>query len=67
LDAYLQFGALSVPEGRVDLGWTVDRQTQRLQLTWTDKNGPAVHPPEKRSFGTRLLLEYPLTDRGDLA
>ena len=50
-----KFGALSVPEGRVDLVWTVDQQTQRLHLTWTERNGPAVHPPEKRSFGTRLI------------
>src|SRR5258706_15279802 len=50
-----KFGALSVPEGRVDIIWTLDQQTQRLHLTWTEKNGPAVHPPEKRSFGTRLI------------
>jgi two-component sensor histidine kinase len=50
-----KFGALSVPEGRVDLVWTVDQQTQRLHLTWTEKNGPVVQPPAKRSFGTRLI------------
>jgi two-component sensor histidine kinase len=50
-----KFGALSVPDGRVDIIWTLDPQTQRLHLTWTEKNGPAVQPPEKRSFGTRLI------------
>lgn len=50
-----KFGALSVPEGRVDLVWTVDQPTQRLHLTWTEKNGPVVQPPAKRSFGTRLI------------
>src|SRR5579859_3761478 len=50
-----KFGALSVPQGRVDIVWTVDPQTQRLHLTWTENNGPAVHSPEKRSFGTRLI------------
>jgi two-component sensor histidine kinase len=50
-----KFGALSVPEGRVDITWTLDPQTQRLCLSWTEKNGPPVHPPERRSFGTRLI------------
>jgi two-component sensor histidine kinase len=50
-----KFGALSVPEGRVDIAWTLDPQSERLHLSWTEKNGPPVHPPEKRSFGTRLI------------
>src|SRR6267378_6249812 len=50
-----KFGALSVPTGRVDIAWTVDPQTQRLHLKWTERNGPAVQAPEKRSFGTRLI------------
>jgi two-component sensor histidine kinase len=24
-------------------------------LTWTEKDGPAVHAPSRRSFGTRLM------------
>jgi two-component sensor histidine kinase len=50
-----KFGALSVPAGRVDIVWTVDPNTQRLHLEWTEKNGPAVQAPDKRSFGTRLV------------
>jgi two-component sensor histidine kinase len=50
-----KFGALSVPAGRVDVAWTVDPATQRLRLKWTEKNGPAVRAPDKRSFGTRLI------------
>jgi two-component sensor histidine kinase len=49
-----KFGALSVPAGRVDIGWTLDPETQRLQMKWTEKNGPAVRAPDKRSFGTPL-------------
>ena len=60
-----KFGALSVPEGRVDIIWTLDAQTQRLHLTWTEKNGPAVHPPEKRSFGTRLIQTLGKQLKGD--
>ena len=50
-----KFGALSVPEGRVEIAWTLDPKTPRMHLSWTEKNGPAVRAPEKRSFGTRLI------------
>jgi two-component sensor histidine kinase len=35
--------------------WVVTCRTLRLHLTWTEKNGPVVQPPAKRSFGTRLI------------
>jgi two-component sensor histidine kinase len=50
-----KFGALSVPTGHVDIRWAVDPSTQRLRLTWTEKHGPAVEPPARQSFGTRLI------------
>jgi two-component sensor histidine kinase len=50
-----KFGALSVPAGRVEIGWTIDDKTQRLRLTWTEKGGPAVAAPTRRSFGTRMM------------
>jgi two-component sensor histidine kinase len=50
-----KFGALSMPNGRVDIAWTVDEPAQRLCFTWTERNGPAVQPPARQSFGTRLI------------
>jgi two-component sensor histidine kinase len=50
-----KFGALSVPAGRVDIDWTLDPKTQRLHMSWTEKNGPAGRAPDQRSFGTRLI------------
>ena len=50
-----KFGALSVPTGRVDIAWALDPGGQRLNLTWTERNGPAVRAPDRRSFGTRLI------------
>ena len=41
--------------GTGDIAWTVDEPAQRLRLTWTERNGPAVQPPERHSFGTRLI------------
>ena len=50
------FDAIAERSKRFDISWTLDPQTQRLHLAWTEKNGPAVHPPEKRSF---TALPYP--------
>ena len=50
-----KFGALSVPTGRIEIAWTIDDDNQRLQLTWTEKGGPAVAAPTRRSFGTRMM------------
>jgi two-component sensor histidine kinase len=50
-----KFGALSVPAGRIDIAWTIDDKTQRLRMTWTEKGGPAVNAPSRRSFGTRMV------------
>jgi two-component sensor histidine kinase len=50
-----KFGALSVPAGRIAIAWTIDEKNERLRLTWTEKGGPPVHAPTRRSFGTRLI------------
>jgi two-component sensor histidine kinase len=28
---------------------------QRLRLTWTERGGPSVQRPTRRSFGTRMM------------
>jgi two-component sensor histidine kinase len=50
-----KFGALSEPEGSIDIAWKVDEAKQRLQMTWSEKGGPAVSAPSRQSFGTRLI------------
>jgi two-component sensor histidine kinase/DNA-binding response OmpR family regulator len=50
-----KFGALSVPEGRVEISWTIVEETQRLRLTWKETGGPVVAEPTRRSFGTRMM------------
>jgi two-component sensor histidine kinase/CheY-like chemotaxis protein len=63
-----KFGALSVPTGRVEIAWTIDEPKQRLRLVWTERGGPAVEPPTRRSFGTRMMgsLGQQLTGRVQL-
>ena len=61
-----KFGALSVQTGHVDIAWTLDAGGQRLKLTWTEKNGPLVRAPERRSFGTRLIETLGKQLKGDV-
>ncbi|WP_411288636.1 sensor histidine kinase [Phenylobacterium sp.] len=52
----LKYGALSSPQGRVRVHWTVGPAPERrLRLTWTEAGGPEVKAPSTRGFGSRLL------------
>jgi PAS domain S-box-containing protein len=48
-----KYGALSVPEGRVTLHWSVEGD--RLHLEWRERGGPPVSVPERRGFGFRMI------------
>ena len=49
-----KYGALSVPEGHVQIKWS-HATDGRLILRWTETGGPAVHPPTRKGFGTRVM------------
>jgi two-component sensor histidine kinase len=49
----VKYGALSVAFGRVSL--RIEDAGDLLRLTWKERGGPAVAPPEHQGFGTRLL------------
>lgn len=51
----VKYGALSNDSGRVSLDWHVDPQSQRFVLHWRESGGPAVQPPARRGFGSRLV------------
>ena len=49
-----KYGALSLPEGRVQIAWS--RATDgRLVIRWTETNGPSVTQPTRRGFGMRVM------------
>jgi two-component sensor histidine kinase len=48
-----KYGALSVEEGRLKLGWTV--QDEWTVIEWKEIGGPAVAKPAKAGFGSRLF------------
>ncbi|SEP80993.1 Two-component sensor histidine kinase, contains HisKA and HATPase domains [Devosia sp. YR412] len=53
----VKYGALSVPEGHLDIAWgtSVDEESTTFDLTWTESGGPSVDEPSAPGFGTRLL------------
>jgi PAS domain S-box-containing protein len=54
-----KYGALSTPEGRVDIAWTaVPRPDGAMDVTigWTESGGPEVRPPTRRGFG-QIVIE----------
>ncbi len=48
-----KYGALSTHTGRVDVGWQLDGET--LSMSWTERDGPPVRPPERRGFGNMVV------------
>jgi PAS domain S-box-containing protein len=46
-------GALSRPEGHVELSWSMDDGL--IDLRWVESGGPAVKSPTRTGFGRRLL------------
>jgi PAS domain S-box-containing protein len=48
-----KYGALSVPGGRIRVGWTTD--DGRLRLRWEEVGGPPVASPSRQGFGSRMI------------
>jgi PAS domain S-box-containing protein len=53
----LKYGALSVPSGRLHVTWgaELDQNGQTLRLRWSESGGPAVDPPSRQGFGSRMV------------
>ena len=55
----VKYGALSEPEGTVDVKWTVTANGSSpgtVSLEWTEKNGPPIEaPPTRKGFGSRII------------
>jgi PAS domain S-box-containing protein len=50
----VKYGALSVPSGRIALTWRL-QSGNRLFVRWVETGGPAVTPPTRKGFGTRVM------------
>ena len=62
----VKYGALSNATGRIEITSTADEKAQRFKLTWTEKGGPAVQEPTRRSFGSRLIGRLAAQLHGDV-
>lgn len=51
----VKHGALSNKTGHIDIASVIGGAPPRLTLTWTERDGPPVTEPRRRSFGTRLI------------
>jgi two-component sensor histidine kinase len=54
----IKYGALSSRSGSVDVNWEVREMgtLQTLDITWTEQGGPEVTQPQRRGFGSRLII-----------
>ena len=50
----VKYGALSAPEGLVEVLWTLDGD-HSLTLIWRERGGPEVTVPNRDGFGSRLI------------
>ena len=49
----VKYGALSSPNGTVEVNWKDVAGT--IEFLWTETGGPQVIPPEKEGFGSKLV------------
>jgi PAS domain S-box-containing protein len=49
-----KYGALSVKAGHVEVGWHLDGDV--FAMTWSESNRPPVSPPERRGFGSVVVI-----------
>ncbi len=61
----MKYGALSVPGGRVDVTWSLT-DDDTLAFAWRESNGPAVTPPSRSGFGSRLIRRMLPADFGGM-
>jgi PAS domain S-box-containing protein len=60
-----KYGSLSVPRGRLSINWEMQTNGGRhILLDWAERDGPEVHAPSERGFGTTLIEQSLHADGG---
>lgn len=49
----VKYGALTSPDGRIDLVWT--EAGGRVRLVWTERTAHPVIPPTRKGFGSKMI------------
>jgi two-component sensor histidine kinase len=60
-----KYGALSLPDGVVEVRWSVEDALFRFR--WKDRDGPAVNQPSRTGFGSRMLTRAMAAELGGKA
>lgn len=55
----LKYGALSNPEGKVEISWAFGETPGRLAIRWQETRGPLVRKPTRKGLGSALLRPQP--------
>jgi two-component sensor histidine kinase/PAS domain-containing protein len=50
-----KYGSLSQPEGQIRIQWKFCEEASKLKLTWQERGGPKVSPPERSGFGRAMI------------
>jgi two-component sensor histidine kinase len=61
----MKHGALAKPEGCVITSWQAD--SGQVRLSWKEKNGPPVSPPQREGFGTVVVTQSLKSLSGNIA
>lgn len=63
-----KYGALSNEVGTVAISWELESdgsgEKPQFRLSWTERGGPPVSPPERQGFGTRVIKAMPALQLG---
>lgn len=71
-----KYGSLSIPDGNVGISWSIGAESggegrgRRLELVWSERDGPRVEEPARRGFGSNLIerqLSYDLGGDASIA
>ena len=55
-----KYGALSVPDGRVAVGWQLadaGPDGRRFRMSWREHSGPPVSAPDRKGFGHVVIAD----------
>ena len=54
----VKYGALSTPQGRIDIGWQIKATGEQggvIELSWIESGGPVISSTGARGFGSTLI------------
>ena len=61
----LKYGALSSPQGRVDISWSSSESAPpTFAFLWRERGGPPVVAPTRQGFGSRVIKDFMANDFG---